>query len=302
VLAFGVAATPACETLGKPDGSPGCPTFLAGVRQGRIASDEIKEASGIAASHRNPGVYYLNNDSGDRARIFAIDERGDDLGDFYLEGAAAIDWEDMAVGPARDLPGTYIYVADIGDNRHRRDSVVIYRVPEPEVSVAQARGRFNLPGVVALRFRYPDGVANNAEALLIDPQTADLYIVTKVKNGPAEIFRYAAPHRRDEIAVLERVGSLELGDPLVLGSERVTGGDISIDGNQILLRTYTGVLIWLRSEGESIAQAFSRPPCPAPQRREPQGEGIAWKFDGSGYITISENEHQPVYFFARPPP
>ena len=66
-----------------------CPEFAPGESlRGRVASDQIKEASGIAASHRNPGVYYVHNDNGDRARIFAIDEGGRDLGDLRARRCA----------------------------------------------------------------------------------------------------------------------------------------------------------------------------------------------------------------------
>jgi hypothetical protein len=302
-MAFAIAlhVTLTGESFGSPPNAADCPTFLAGVRQGRIASKEIREASGIAASHLNPGRYYLNNDSGDRARIFAIDGRGNDLGTYHLKGANAFDWEDIAVGPARDLPGTFIYVADTGDNRLRRDWVVVYRVPEPLIPPGRAGGRFDLSEIVALRMQYPDGAAHNAEALLVDPQSADLYVVTKGRHQPASVFRYPAPQRADEIATLEKVASLQLGEAGVPGGRWVTGGDISIDGSQILLRTYAEVLLWRRGPGESIAAAAARPPCVARQRREPQGEAITWKFDQSGYITVSEGKREPIFFFARPP-
>jgi hypothetical protein len=299
VLALGISTAPACQTLDIPTQTAGCPIFSAGVNRGRVASNEINEASGIAASHRKPGVYYVNNDSGDHARIFAIDERGKNLGTFYLKGAQAIDWEDIAVGPAPGLPGSFIYVADIGDNQHRRKSVVIYRVPEPEISAVQAVGRVDLPGVVALRLQYPDGAAHNAEALLIDPQTADLIIVTKVRNGPAKIFRHPAPHDPTEIAILEEVGSIKLSRTMLPGSAMVTAGDISVHQNQILLRTYSQIFLWQRSPGQSIVEAISRPPCIVPQSPEPQGEAIAWRLDETGYITISEDAHQPIYLFER---
>jgi hypothetical protein len=300
-LAFAILMTPACQTYGNPQGTAGCPTFSEGVVLGRLASNQIREASGIAASHRNSGVYYVNNDSGDRARIFAIDETGRDLGTYSLIGAKAVDWEDIAVGPASGLRGTFIYAADIGDNRRERSSVVVYRVPEPTVTLGDSGGRVNLHEVVALPMQYPDDAAHNAETLLIDPLSADLYIVTKAKNGLSKVFRYPAPQHPGQIAVLEQVASLQVGAPLDLGSQLVTGGDISRLRNQILLRTYTQVLLWQIKPGQSIAEAISGPACAAPERSEPQGEAIAWRRDESGYITVSENAHQPIHFFARTP-
>lgn len=301
-LACATWLVPASQTLGNSAGEAACPGFAAGESRGRIASRQINEASGIAASHRNPGVYYINNDSGSSARIFAVDDRGRDLGVYFLEGAKAIDWEDIAVGPARGEPGTFVYVADIGDNRRRRKWVTVYRVPEPEIPLDRAGGNNSLSGVVALRMQYPASAAHNAEVLLVDPQNADLYIVTKETKGPARVFRYPAPHRPQDLVILDEVGVLDLGPSSIPGSKWVTGGDISARRSQILLRTYSHVFLWNRSPGQSIAQAFSEPPCSAPQRREPQGEAIAWSLDEAGYVTVSEGLHQPLYFFARPPP
>ncbi|MDP6979709.1 MAG: hypothetical protein QF570_14075 [Myxococcota bacterium] len=42
-----------------------------------------------------------------------------------------MDIEDIAVGPAAGLPGSYVYLADIGDSPETRTYVEIYRLPEP---------------------------------------------------------------------------------------------------------------------------------------------------------------------------
>ena len=41
------------------------------------------------------------------------------VGSYVLAGAAAVDWEDMAIGPTSE-GGSYLYLADIGDNADRR--------------------------------------------------------------------------------------------------------------------------------------------------------------------------------------
>jgi hypothetical protein len=51
------------------------PGRLAGV----VQNDQIREASGIVASRQNPGVLWVHNDSGDSARVFAINEKGEFL-------------------------------------------------------------------------------------------------------------------------------------------------------------------------------------------------------------------------------
>jgi Zn-finger nucleic acid-binding protein len=43
---------------------------------GLVRSWTLKETSGLAASAKNPGELWLHNDSGDTARVFAIDQSG----------------------------------------------------------------------------------------------------------------------------------------------------------------------------------------------------------------------------------
>ena len=43
---------------------------------GKTAHEPISEMSGIARSQRFPGAYWVHNDSGDDARLFAVDASG----------------------------------------------------------------------------------------------------------------------------------------------------------------------------------------------------------------------------------
>jgi len=297
-------------TMGaEPDVAQVCPAFQQPVVLGKVDSKKVDEASGIAASHRNPGVYYIHNDSGSSARFFAVDETGRELGRYRLQNAAAKDWEDIAVGNAHGNVGTYIYVGDIGDNRKHREWITVYRLPEPDISLSPLRLQPTsangskkphlLTNSVALRMRYPGGLVYNSEALLLDPASSDLYLITKSAWKPSKLFRYPAPHKPGEIVTLEEVGSVEVGKP---GKQSlITGGDISLVRNQIVLRTYSQVHVWRRKNGQSVAQTLAAPPCWSANHEEPQGEAVGWKFDGSGFMTVSEKKYQPIYFFADQP-
>src|SRR6185503_14763457 len=80
---------------------------------------ELDEISGMSQSRGNPNIFWVHNDSGDQARVYAVNRKGVLVGTYLLDGASAVDWEDMAMGPA---PGgrSYLYLADIGDNSARR--------------------------------------------------------------------------------------------------------------------------------------------------------------------------------------
>ena len=58
-------------------------------------------ASGLAASHRHPGVLYTHNDSGDTPRFFAIDANANVLAEVRLDGANALDREESRWARAR---------------------------------------------------------------------------------------------------------------------------------------------------------------------------------------------------------
>jgi hypothetical protein len=61
-----------------------------------LTNRAAKESSGIAASWRNPGLFWTHNDSGYEPRIYLFDKQGRDLGSCLLKGVEAFDWEDIA--------------------------------------------------------------------------------------------------------------------------------------------------------------------------------------------------------------
>lgn len=278
---------------GMTDATVGCPLYDPPQSAGTVTAAAINEASGLVASRKQSDVLWLHNDSGDSARVFAIDTTGQLLGIFKLQGAAAQDWEDMALGPG-PLPGVdYLYLADIGDNAEARASIAIYRVAEPTVSAGG--GTQDVAGVDKLTFVYPDG-AHNAETLLIDPRQGDLYIITKSNTAISLIFRAAAPLVAGQQRTLEQVGSLRFREGVLanVGSGLATGGDVAPDGRAVILRTYKDVLYWRVGPTQALAAALLAEPCSLPQAAEGQGETVAFVVGGD-YFTLSEGKSQPLY-------
>ncbi len=246
---------------------------------GLAGCEDLKEASGLVASRMNPGVLWAHNDSGDKPRVFALGLRGEHLGVYQLLGAEAVDWEDIAIGPGPQQGRQYLYLADIGDNLAHRETKTVYRVPEPQVTAGQAPIASALAGVDALRLRYPDR-PRNAETLLLDPLSRDLYIVTKQEKAVL-LYRAAYPQYTDRVVTMEACGQLELSG--------VVGGDVSPAGDAILLKTYAAIYLARREPGERLDAAllggnYER----LPYTPEPQGEAVAWAPDGNAYFTISE--------------
>lgn len=255
---------------------------------GELQKGDVDEASGIAASRIHEGLLWTHNDSGDGPVVYGISTKGAVRCSVKLVGAANNDWEDIAVGPGPDKGTSYIYAGDIGDNAAKRSNITIYRFAEP----TETSGDVNV-AADALFFTYPDG-ARDAEALLIDPATQDIYIVTK-REKRSRIYQAKAPHLAGTPRALVFVG--ELTHPLIVG------GDISPKGDEIILKDYVYAYYWQRKDNESIVQTLKREPTKVAYMPEPQGEAICFSAKGDGYYTISERPDTmwatSLYFYGR---
>ncbi len=287
------AGEPAGGAGGAGDGCEIVP-----VAVGALESDALSEVSGIVASARNPGVYYVHNDSGDTARFFAINEQGRTLAELVLKGATAVDWEDIALGPGPG-GGSFVYLGDVGDNGARvgttpRESIAVYRVAEPLILSDEAPAVVQVDDWARLPLQYP-GNPHDCEALILDPKNADLLLVTKENDGKSSVFRASGAAAADATQTLELVTQLAFSTTQAPGSSLVTGGELSPRGDGILIRTYTSIFYWPRAAGSSLASALLPPPQQLPAPDEEQGEAITFSADGQSYLTVSENEHAAIF-------
>ena len=238
-------------------------------------------------------MLWTHNDSGDLARIFAINNNGEHLGVYTIENATNRDWEDIAVGSGPNENEEYIYVAEIGDNLSQYDLKYIYRIPEPIVDANQAPVNISLGNADVIKYRYPDG-SRDAETIMIDPVTKDIYIVSKRENN-VRIYLAAYPQSLTDTLSLEQVATLPL--------TQIVAGSISPDGKEILLKNYDYVYYWHRNLQQTIAEALTNNQYYLlPYTREPQGEAICWSYNSDGYYTVSEeifNIQAHLYFYPR---
>lgn len=217
----------------------------------------IVESSGLVAVD---DLVVTVNDSGDGARIFAVDRAtGRTVGTTSWD-ADPDDVEALApAGPGR------VWVGDIGDNLRSRDSVTVTRVP-------YGRGDRTVAGE-SWTLTYGDGGAYDAEALLAHPRTGRLYVVTKgVLVGDV----WAAPRRL--AAGENRMRKLGPAPGLV------TDGAF-LDEEHVLLRGYGSADV-LTFPGLEEVGSFRLP-------RQQQGEGLAVAPDGQVLIS-SEGVRSPL--------
>jgi len=273
-----------------------CDGRLTTSSPGTIQDSALNEASGLAASAKNTGMLWANNDSGDSARLFAISEAGATRGRYTLSGATAIDWEDLALGRGPVANQPYLYAADIGDNSHDRGSIVVYRVAEPAVPTSGTQ-TLTVSGVDRLTLRYPDG-ARDAEALVVDPWTGELFVFEKsMTGGTTGIYRAPANLAANSTTVLTRAGTVTLPS----GEDNaITAADIALDGKSIAVRTYGGVRLWNRSDGQTLVEALNVAECRGPIPVENQGETVGFRPDALAYYTLSEGSGAQIFRFDAP--
>ncbi|OJW13887.1 hypothetical protein [Mucilaginibacter sp. 44-25] len=250
-----------------------------------LVNQTYRELSGLAAGRTNAGLLYTHEDSGNGPEVYITDAKGRDLGRIILDGVNNRDWEDIVCGPGPDATKNYIYVAEIGDNDVAYRSVSIYRFVEPDLTGANAQTvKHVTPEIIPCV--YPGG-ALNAETLMIDPLTKDLYIATKqVSKSTLYVARY--PQSTNSTTTLTPLANFPF--------DLLTAGDISADGSEIVIRNTGQIWYWKRQANESVVNAMLRQPQDAPYGRdEPQGESICFSAIGDGYFTISETKKSPAY-------
>ncbi|MGK2949018.1 MAG: hypothetical protein ACSLFP_10615 [Acidimicrobiales bacterium] len=274
-----------------------CEGFGAVAVAGAVGDQALVEVSGLAASRAHAGVLWAHNDSGAEAVLHALGPDGAALGAYAVPGATAVDWEDLAVGPGPEAGAPVLFVGDVGDNEAQRPVVAIHRVAEPAAAPDGTGGTLEL--VDTTEVSYPDGPAD-VEALVVDPDTGDVLLLTKDLLGASRVLLVPADRLgADEPVTATDVGGFQVPIDLALGGglpgTMVTGADAAPGGEQVLVRTYRAVLAFERPAGQPLSAAFAAVPCRAPQADEPQGEAVAFTATGDAYLTIGEGREVPVH-------
>jgi hypothetical protein len=234
----------------------------------RLDTKRMPEASGIVKSRRFSDIYWVHNDSGNPALLFAIHADGRIAREYKLE-IPNIDWEDIAI----DNQG-HLYLGDIGNNSGFLPRRAIYRIDEPDpVLTAQQP----LKASAVSFYAWPRSNRFDAEGLVYDHGTA--IVIAKYLDGrEAEMFTVpleppAAPARP--------------ANPLSIGRltgfvEPATGASLHPDQSLLAVCSYKVTRIYRRATG--------RPPewklIGVVQYDQTAIEGITW--DGFDLVLVAE--------------
>jgi hypothetical protein len=276
---------------GGLDGDSGAPCSSYGAPQASgTLPPALTEASGLAASTTQAGVLWVHNDSGDKARIYAIQESGERLATVTLDGTHAYDWEDMARGPcsASTPLSSCLYVGDIGDNSKVRTYIKVHRVPEPDVALGDHT--ITSEGYDTMTAVYPDG-PRDCEALVIDGN-GHIYLLSKEWSD--SVFRlYGSPFLPGaELVPLQFLSEHDisgLGGTVGL----VTAASYSPALNRLLVRTYGAAFEYQLGPGETLSQLPWASVHNVPVANEGQGEAIT--YGAGGYWHVSEGKEPPIW-------
>jgi hypothetical protein len=248
------------------DDPPRCTKFTL-ERLGRLDHPAIKEASGIVASRKYPGIFWVHNDSGNPPALFAVRRDGSLVREYKI-AAPNVDWEDIAADDAGHL-----FLGDIGNNGSLLPIRVIHRLDEPNPEQAATAP---LAVTASSHYRFPSRDQRfDAESLFIEGSRA--IVISKRYDGrPAELFAIPldppAPLLRP--ALPERIGALdEFVDP-------ATGASLSANGKCLAVCSGAVTRVYDRTPAKSWRLL-------ATVRYEPdQIEAITWQ--GKDLILASE--------------
>lgn len=268
--------------------------YGAPVVVGTIRSEDITESSGIAASRCQKDVLWTHNDSGDDAFIFAINPKGESLGTWKVAGAQNVDWEDIA--SYKDKTGKcFVYIGEIGDNKAKRPEHLVYRVAEPIVVPANVSSSRKDPlqttNAESVRFTYPD-FDQDAETLLVQPQTGTIYVVSKRVSGPAGVYRLKPDFGGDSTQKAEKVAELSVP---AIPNGFLTGGDISPDGKHMIICDYTQAYEFdLPQTAANFDEIWKQQAVPVELGTRKVGEAVCYSVDGTAIYATSEGRNAPI--------
>lgn len=268
------------------------------TRTFQIGFQALNEVSGISRSQRFDDVFWMHNDSGDQARLFAMNREGEILfpkflpfhGQKVVKGrrpwqghridlAAHYDWEDIAT----DVD--WIYVADTGNNGNARRDLGIYKIPDFEPgSIEKTRVIDYYP------IRYPDQESFPAtrwhfdsEALFIDGRYA--YLLTKHRvAGRIDRFEAGSNLYRLDLEVKPREALLTKVDSSKT-LFMVTAAELSPDGQRLAVLGARRLSVFLRPP---VGDAWLQQPVESMDLEVSevgQVEAVTWIDNGTLWVT-----------------
>jgi hypothetical protein len=272
------------------------------ARHIEINSTLLTEMSGITASAHHNNRYWAHNDSGDSPRLFAFNAQGQLLTEIRVKGASAFDWEDM--DSFSDASGSYLLLADIGDNMAFRPYTDVYLIAEPEllkspVMEASVQRHFMLIN--------EDG-PRDAEALAVDSRERFVYLLSKRDPHP-RLYRFSLDALAGQPVPLNYVGEIRsipsIDKHQAQGAGRITRFSptamaFSPTGDAAIIVTLGKAYYFPRKQNQSWLHALNATPVVVNVKPLPQIEAGTFSLDGKRLLIGSEGVPAKMEILDRP--
>jgi len=276
-----------------------CPTGVI-KRHGKVKHEAITEASGLIVTEN---WLWIHNDSGDSATLYAIDKSGMPRATSAIKGAFSRDWEDMT--SFSDQGNNYFLIGDIGDNKERIPNVTFYVIEQPTSNTPS-------PLLYTFTATYQDIGSKDAEAIIVDPHSKELLVITKGRDGIIHYLSGAFPLPSSQIKntltddptfnsqqiILKEIHNTSFATPPLNRQQQsrlITSASISPDGSWLAIRNYLSARLYHKTDGKTWADTLQTEPCKLPLPLQQQGETLAFAPDGNSIWTTSEGTKQTLY-------
>jgi hypothetical protein len=264
---------------------------------GQLQSDEIVEASGLARSQRDPGLFWTINDGGSKPRLHAFGEFGGYRGRIKLEEARNRDWEDMSSFQIGEQ--AYLLVADIGDNGAKREDVQLYVVPEPDLTLDD---KVKMEPAWKVDFEYPDG-PRDAEAVVVDADNQRVLVLTK-RTLPPELYEVPLTpgDGRTKAVLLGTIESLPTPTRNDVHNAsftkdwhwQPTAMDLSPDGRLAVILTYRAIYVYRLDPAKSLFENLNGTAYALGLGNFPDAESVAFSASSESIFVTVEGKRAPL--------
>jgi hypothetical protein len=233
------------------------------------------------------GHFWTFNDSGGEACLYQVDaSSGSIIRKTVVRNAFNVDWEDIS------MDANYIYVADVGNNFHTRDTLVVYRISRNKLLKGEDEVEYE--GLITLSFE--EDVRKNSkgfsshdcEALLVHGDSLYLFSKDWVEQSTS-VYAFPALPGHYHLRSLYRYEADML----------VTGADQNSESREVVLvgyRNYLPVLIRYRYESDPGKIQCGGRARFYPMHAGRQVEGICFDRGGNLYISAEQSLQKPALF------
>ena len=273
------------------------PVNAVAARSGTITDRNLGEVSGIAVSRINKDIFWVINDSGNSASVYALNSEGKLLGTLNIQDVSNNDWEDIASFEYEGKP--YIVVADFGDNFARRSKCFLHFIEEPDIKKISDASKSVKPSW-SITYTYEDG-PRDCESIAVDKGAEKILLLSK-RDVPPVLYELPLTKKKNAVAKkLTEIKPLPQRTDLIMDfgvkSDQPTAMDISSDGSSIVVLTYGNAFLYKRKPSEEWSEVFMGSPKEIIVPSMRQAESICFSRDGSNIYVTTEQLPAPLYKF-----